>query len=469
MTYFPYNPIERFNRAFILYEDLLAASQEQLTPTTETGYPMTNMDFRDPNVVVRVTGAGTAASPIQVKFDLGEVKILESIALADCNVNLDGGVAVELGIDDGDSTPPWDERQNIFHSQQNQISNPSFERFNAITSVDPSPGTVQADSWFIGAGSPFLRVLPYQTDVDGFPLPSDASNYVNQLYGKFVPSATLDSVACLSQWFLPNVGQRVKGSFWVSTKGVTYPTGVQVFFAELDAALTPLSLSGAWNDVGFSIAGWEQKTFDFSITSANTRYIAIVIQSSTGTPSGEALYIDHFRVMIGPKDRETFTSFIRPIVSGNLFKSFDHPVPARFVKLSFVNGSSIAPAPETFIQFGRILTGKTLVLGVQRGAGNTENSGDQIQLSTGGSPIETKVRGIDKRFNLEFKQFKVGEVDDILEILNPIQGDQIFLSMFHQNKRDRAMFGNITPPITAREATVKNFMDINMTFTKEGR
>ena len=140
-----------------------------------------------------------------------------------------------------------------------------------------------------------------------------------------------------------------------------------------------------------------------------------------------------------------------------------------YIKFYFVGGSALVPSPHAFIEFGRILIGQSLVLGAQRGASYSEDSGDQIQLTTGGSPIEIKTSGINKSFKLSFKRFKVGEVDDILEALQQKQGDQLFLSMFHETKRERAMLGHINPPIQLQESSVKNFIDLSIDFTKEGQ
>ena len=461
-----YNPIDRYNKVFILYEDLLEASQEITSPPMEAGYPLTNMDLRDPNVVARITGAGTAVVPKMLYFDLGEEKIIDSVAIVAHNIQKGGGVSMAIGLT---GTGPWSE-YTLFNSEKNILANPGFDDFNSLTPTDPAPGTIQANHWFVASGTPILRVLAYQPDTDGFYPPEDASNYVNKIYGKFLASSTNAGLATLSQYMLLpfSVGKHVRGSFWISTKGVTYQNTLFISILELNGILTPLASTNIFTDGAFSIDGWRQITFDVQVTSPSARYFAIYFLSGAYVADSE-VFIDNCVMTFDGKDGESYTQFIQPQRSGNLFKHFDHPIPARHIKFYFVGGSALVPSPDAFIEFGRILIGQSLVLGAQRGASYSEDSGDQIQLTTGGSPIEIKTSGINKSFKLSFKRFKVGEVDDILEALQQKQGDQLFLSMFHETKRERAMLGHINPPIQLQESSVKNFIDLSIDFTKEGQ
>ena len=464
------------NQSHLIFEDLLASAMEQNNPTVIAGYPMTNMDIRDANIPVRLDmlahTIGIATAPLEIKFDLSDMHLIEAVALANCNIDASGGVIVQLGKTDGD-IGTWEETHNLFHNYRNLLANPDCEDYIDLTSppndpaAEPVDGTVELKGFVIvpGSGDCVVMAKAYLADSDK---PDELAKYVNRVYGDFryrQIGAVDCYVATVSQFGIYNVGDVIDFRFdWrmTATSGIK-----EVLIFEFSDAFALLNAVSIKSYSGSYPANWEEVIGQYVVTNANCRYIAIILKQDGAATINDSIQFDNFRMSINKEVEDFISAMVKTSLDRYIFKRFDHTIPAQFIKFILVNGWLLSASVDDYVEFGRILIGKCLSYGVQRGLSRDTLSGYSVELTSGNSPIEIKNKGQNKSFNCSFRAFKRGEASNIVEVLESLQGNQVFYSLFGESGKDRAILGNITSGVKITESSIKNIVDVNFSVVRE--
>jgi hypothetical protein len=417
------------------------------------------MDQRDANETARITGAGTGATPKTLKFNLGSVKLCDAFGLAGGNIHRAGGAAIQLGLTDGDSGA-WDETFPLFHTPDNILPNGGLELFSAITVAAPAAGTSQLSHWGLTTGTGYFKAAPYSWS---FLPPEVPAQTENRLYGVFRSAAATETLRGPSQFcmFKSGATNTARARLWLHTNSLTV-TQLKVKVAELDASLAILGTPTEINLPSLTLSVWTEYTLSHSITNASTRYLAVILELLGS--SGQEVLVDNVSLSVD-KEPQSFND-IYP--SGYLFRAFNKPIPAQYVKLTFVNTPAIGSAVDAFVQFGRLLIGKALVIGMEESIGSSDDTAVAVDLAQGGSPIEIISGSPSKQFSLTYKSYKRGEAEMVEQTLYGKQGSQLFLSMFNESARERAMLCHLrSGGVSSSETIYRDFKSISLDFERE--
>ncbi len=455
----------------IIYEYLLASGLEDGLPTLDADYPITNMDERDSNLKVRTVARSSSYSPLEFRFDLGEQKLIDAVAIASTNIDIDyGGAAVQMGLTDGD-LGTWEHTYQLLYNNRNLCSNGDFEKFSELTVGDPaSDGDSQCVNWIVPTVLGVHGKIKAQPYSNSFLPPNDPSTYKNNICGKFItyPTVNVNYYAHVVPWSLYDDGitKNYNINFYIHTDSQSLNLRFGIVF--FNASFTDLG-SGGYQDYTVSNSNWERKSFTLSLTApAGTVFAAPYIQT---LEANKYFFIDNFQVQI----ENSTDHFIKSVKGNHLVKIIDEPIPVQYIKFSMINETALSlitgspsQSSDAFIEFGRLFAGQAIHLGMYDNIGYNLNPSNNIIKTYGNSPVEILSAPKEENFALNFRTWNIGTAEDILSVLFDDPRKQLFLSMFGRSGKNRTLLAHINGNLNTVESQICEYKTMQLTFEQEG-
>ena len=460
----------------ILHENFIRAGMVAANDPLVDSYPVTNLDERSANVVTRLDGDGSEASPLGIEFDLGEVRSIEAAVV--CSSVRPYGSVILKGSSESYPPASWEWAIPLRSYPDNWLANGGSE-IGTFSLAKPAFGVSDVTSWQVFGHGPSFPGTDFSVAKCryGFPIawhagevvtaPSTTHGFISRYFSRLEVADPITSVAgCFS---LSPVLALIEGDVIVAKGRFRYPTHVgglaNINLGFADGALAVSQSVSLTLGAGDADPEWQE--FELTLTvgagDLGARYVAVYVAfSNANTPNFMDLddccvyhQSDGRLRRIYSETVET-TGFHFAVLRENMRQ-------VQSLRLEFVNDI----AADGYVDVGRFLAGSLYGLDANAPFKTQSNLGHKIEVTSSGAPYLAALAGSRRRFAVETDAQARGQIEELRQLIERAGSDQVFASLFEETRSGRAILGAFDGALSVSEGPIADVATLGFDLLEE--